>query len=43
VEKIQIPILSLLDLRELKVLAGRPQDLRDVILIDEFIEKSGNN
>jgi hypothetical protein len=41
IESTPIPILGLLDLRDLKVRAGRPQDLRDVILIDEFIEKIG--
>ena len=43
VEDIPIPILSLVDLREMKVLSGRPQDLRDVILMDEFMAKSGLN
>ena len=39
IENISIPILGLADLRDVKVRAGRPQDLRDVILIDEFLEK----
>lgn len=33
-----VHFLHLNDLRELKVLARRPQDLRDVILIDDFLE-----
>jgi predicted nucleotidyltransferase len=41
IENIQVPVIALSDLRDLKVRAKRPQDLRDVILIDEFIEKKG--
>ena len=33
-----IHFLHLNDLRELKVLARRPQDLRDVIMIDDFLK-----
>nr|WP_295930709.1 hypothetical protein [uncultured Dyadobacter sp.] len=33
-----IHFLHLNDLRELKVLARRPQDLRDVVMIDDFIK-----
>lgn len=40
IEKTEIPVLGLTDLRDLKVRAKRPQDLRDVILIDEFLEKN---
>jgi hypothetical protein len=39
-DNIHIPVLSLQDLRELKVLTRRPQDLRDVIIIDEFLSKN---
>jgi predicted nucleotidyltransferase len=39
IDNIKIPIIGLNDLRDLKIRAKRPQDLRDVILIDEFIEK----
>ena len=38
--EVKIPILSLLDLRELKIRAKRPQDLRDVGLIDDFLKES---
>ena len=41
IDNIQIPIIGLNDLRDLKIRAKRPQDLRDVILIDEFLEKKG--
>ncbi len=34
-----IPVLALTDVRELKVKAKRPQDLRDVLMIDEYLEK----
>ncbi|WP_353717445.1 hypothetical protein [Dyadobacter sp. 676] len=33
-----IYFLDLNDLRELKVLARRPQDLRDVVMIDDFLK-----
>lgn len=34
-----IPVIRLSDLRELKMRSKRPQDLRDVLLIDAFMEK----
>ena len=37
-----IHFLHLNDLRELKVLARRPQDLRDVIMIDDFLKLKGD-
>ena len=43
IEEIQIPFIGLEDLREIKVLAGRNQDLRDVILIDEFLSQSSSS
>lgn len=39
IDEIRIPVLGLSDLRNLKVRAKQPQDLRDVILMDEFIAK----
>ena len=41
-EKIRIPVISLPDLRDLKVLARRPQDLRDAGLINDFLEQKRN-
>ncbi|PSL25633.1 DUF6036 family nucleotidyltransferase [Dyadobacter jiangsuensis] len=38
-----IYFLHLNDLRELKVLARRPQDLRDVVMIDDFIKLGGGS
>ncbi|WP_439585553.1 hypothetical protein [Dyadobacter bucti] len=35
-----IHFLHLNDLRELKILARRPQDIRDVIMIDDLIQVS---
>ncbi|GAB4032102.1 hypothetical protein [Spirosoma jeollabukense] len=35
-----IHFLHLNDLREQKIVAHRPQDLRDIVMIDEFIEES---
>lgn len=40
IDSASIPVISLIDLRELKIRAGRSQDLRDVILIDEFLAKT---
>lgn len=37
-EGVIIHFLHLNDLRELKVLARRPQNLRDVVMIDDFIK-----
>ncbi|MGA0558418.1 hypothetical protein ACO2Q8_17285 [Larkinella sp. VNQ87] len=37
-----IHFLHLNDLRETKVLARRPQDLRDIVLIDDFLKKGAN-
>jgi len=39
-ELIGVPVkfLHINDLREAKILARRPQDLRDVILIDDFLK-----
>ncbi|MCE7041861.1 DUF6036 family nucleotidyltransferase [Dyadobacter sp. CY312] len=37
-QKSTIHFLHLNDLRELKILARRPQDLRDVVMIDDFLE-----
>jgi hypothetical protein len=37
-----IHFLHLNDLREIKILARRPQDVRDVIMIDDFIKEQGN-
>jgi hypothetical protein len=37
-----IHFLHLNDLRELKILARRPQDLRDVIMIDDFLNMEYN-
>lgn len=39
IDRTRIPVLGLTDLRELKIRSGRPQDLRDVLLIDAFLEK----
>lgn len=39
IDSTSIPVISLSDLRELKIRAGRPQDMRDVGLIDAFMEK----
>ena len=35
-----ISVLSLIDLRELKILARRPQDIRDVGIIDDFLSRN---
>jgi len=35
-----ISVLSLTDLRELKILARRPQDIRDVGIIDDFLSRN---
>lgn len=35
-----IHFLHLNDLREQKIVARRPQDLRDIIMIDDFLEKA---
>ncbi|WP_128544192.1 DUF6036 family nucleotidyltransferase [Larkinella soli] len=35
----QVPFIHINDLRELKVLARRPKDLSDVIMIDEILEE----
>ena len=35
-----IHFLHLNDLREQKIVARRPQDLRDIVMIDDFLVKS---
>ena len=36
-QNVRIPVISLKDLREVKILARRPQDLRDAGMIDDFL------
>jgi hypothetical protein len=43
VERVLIPVISLADLRELKILCRRPQDLRDVVIIDEFLSRNSSS
>jgi len=39
VESIEIPVLALHGLREVKILSRQNQDLRDVLMIDDFFNK----
>ncbi|SDG86337.1 hypothetical protein SAMN04487996_12477 [Dyadobacter soli] len=41
VEGLTIHFIHINDLRELKILARRPKDLHDVLMIDELLEKLG--
>jgi hypothetical protein len=42
IDQITYPVISLVDLREVKVLARRPVDLKDVLMIDQHFVKLKN-